>query len=104
MARSFQPDMFDDLTAPALLVEWPMVDGARTLTFDADLPPEVVTAIRARMTSRDDDDQAARANIAALRDAVDAHPEPTDLAGVIALLADIKALEVASACYLLGEG
>jgi nitrogen fixation protein FixH len=93
--------MFDDLTASDTypngvpLAGRPTVEaGAVTLTFTDTaanpLPPETVTAIRARMTSRDDDDQTARANIAALRDAV------TGTCPASLLL-------VALADYLLGE-
>jgi len=65
MARSLTPDMFDDITATAPMT-WARNGALTILTFDAELTAEQITAVRDRMTSRDDDDQAARA---ILRDA-----------------------------------
>jgi hypothetical protein len=64
-----------------------------SVTFDADLTPEQQQAVRDRMTSRDDDDQNARANIATLRTAAAAPTATTD---------DVKALALAVSAYLLG--
>lgn len=62
MARSFRPDMFDDL-APLVDPRPKRVDGTTVLVFDGALDDETVTAIRDRMTSRDDEDQADRTKL-----------------------------------------
>lgn len=59
MVRSFRPDMFDDLGVT--VADWSLESGVASLTFDADLDDATVQAIRDRMTSRDDEDQAERA-------------------------------------------
>lgn len=64
MARSFSPDMFADITDAA--PSWDRAAGV--MSFDAELSPEDVTAVRDRMTSRDDVDQAERALLRAARD------------------------------------
>jgi hypothetical protein len=64
MARSYHPAMFSDLTDATFLRSFSA--GVTTLTIDVELAPEVAAAILARLTSRDDADQAARANLASL--------------------------------------
>lgn len=91
MVRDRTPDMFADLT-PAPFA-YARAGGTTTLTFDGELDSATVTAIYDRMTSRDDADQAARADLRAKRDAVVA--EPT--------LENVAALAVAHANYRLGE-
>lgn len=91
MARSYSPDMFADLGLWPVR-EWDKASGVTTLVFDGDLDAPIVAAIRARMTSRDDADQAARANLAALRDSVTADPS----------LENVAALATAVAAYVLG--
>ncbi|GAB3776803.1 hypothetical protein FB382_004343 [Nocardioides ginsengisegetis] len=63
--RSVSSDMFADLTdAPVLSIR---ANGSNlTVTFDADLDQPTIDAITARMTSRDDADQAARADLSDL--------------------------------------
>lgn len=68
-ARSIGYDTFADLLPDGCRVESVRKEGALlAVTFDADLEPAVVQAIRDRMTSRDDADQAERARIAAALD------------------------------------
>lgn len=93
MRRSYTADMFDDLTDVPHARSWDKATGVTTLTFDADLDEQTTAAIRDRMTSKDDDDQAARANLRVLRDAVEADPT----------LANVAALVVANTNYGLGE-
>lgn len=64
MARSYHPAMFADLTDATFVRSF--TAGVTTLTFDVTLAPEVEASIIARLTSRDDADQAARANLADL--------------------------------------
>lgn len=66
--------------------------GEGGVTFTAPLTAAQAEQVRARMTSRDDADQAARANLAALRDAA----RTGDLESV-------RALSLALTAYLLGE-
>lgn len=62
-ARPIGADSFADITdVPASVA---VSDGKVAVTFDAELTPEQVTAVRDRMTSTDDVDQAERAKIAA---------------------------------------
>lgn len=89
--RPINASSFDDLTCgvPALVE----VDGSELrVTFDADLDPATVEAVRARMATRDDADQAARANLANLRD--------TAATGD---LESVRTLTLALTAYLLGE-
>ena len=64
--RSISLDLYADIT-DAPLVAW----GRDFLEFDGDLTEEQQAAIWARMESRDDADQAARAALRADRDALD---------------------------------
>lgn len=57
--RPISLDMFADLTLAAFRPEWSQ--GRVTLIFDADLTPEQQDAIKARLESRNDQDQALRA-------------------------------------------
>lgn len=82
-------DMFADLTDAQIVL--PFTDDS--VTFDAELDAATVVAVHDRMTSRDDADQAARADLRAKRDAVIAGPT----------LANVAALAVAEANYQLGE-
>lgn len=91
MARSYAANMFADLTDVPHARS--LVAGVTTLTFDGDLDAETERAVRDRMTSRDDDDQAARADLRAKRDAAIAAPT----------LPNVAALAVANANYQLGE-
>lgn len=69
MARSYTGlDMFADLTPAALVRTFDKATGVSTLTFDDDLDDATVQAINDRMTSRDDADQARRADLRADRD------------------------------------
>lgn len=61
MARSFSPGMFADITDAA--PSWDRAAGV--MSFDAELTAEQTAAVRDRMTSHDDTDQAERAKIAA---------------------------------------
>lgn len=63
------------------------------LTFDVDLTPETQAAVFEWMTSRNDGEQARRAELRALRDAVSTDPT----------VANVAALAVASARYVLGD-
>lgn len=95
-ARSYALDMFDDLAVVGGEVvphtsSRDKATGVTTLTFAVDLDPATVTAIRDRMTSRNDDDQAARANLRDLRDAA-AEGD----------IENIRALAVAAIDYWLG--
>lgn len=89
LVRSVGPDSFADLTGPDVPVTF-LPNG---LSFDADLDEPTVAAIRARMTSRDDADEAQRRNLAALRDAVASDPS----------LENVATLATATAAYVLGE-
>lgn len=88
VARSVGLDSFADITP----VEVSSIarDG---IDFDGDLTPEQQDAVWARMTSRDDADQAMRANIADLRATAAALTATTD---------DVRALALAVSAYLLG--
>lgn len=57
--RSISLDMFADLTAISFRLA-AVRDGWTTLIFDGNLSPEVQAAIRARLESRNDADQALR--------------------------------------------
>lgn len=79
VARSVGLDSFADLT--------PVPVAAITrngIEFDGDLTTQQQADVWARMTSRDDTDQAARANLACLRDAI-AGTDPASLALVAAI-------------------
>jgi hypothetical protein len=80
-------DSFADIT------DAEVVSFTGGVTFDGELTPEQGAAIYDRMTSRDDADQAARADLRAKRDAVVAAPT----------LENVAALAVAHANYRLGE-
>lgn len=69
--RSVSPTMLDDLTD----VTWTygVAGGVFTATFDADLEPATVTAIRDRLLTATTDQEAERAAIRAL---IDADPSP----------------------------
>jgi hypothetical protein len=110
LARDISPDSFADITDAEI------VGYAGGVTFAGEVSAEDQRRVWERMTSRDDDDQAARAGLAAKRDAVLAartglvttdEPED-DLAGVPAALTDLAVaiadLQVAHANYELGEG
>lgn len=72
----------------------PLVEITPTgLDFDGDLSEAEASNVWWFASSRDDADEAARRNIAALRDAAVADPTP----------ANINALLFALAAYLLGE-
>jgi hypothetical protein len=91
--RPISSDMFLDITGPDCAVTSIRADGSDlTVTFDGDLTDAQVQAIRDRMTSRDDTDQAARANLATLGAAVKAG----------ATLENVAALLLAQNDYLLG--
>jgi len=92
--RAFGLDTFADITGPDVAFTL-RPDG---IDFDADLTAAQVSAIRARMTSRDDVDQATRANLADLRTAASA-ADLTTSGGLEAL----RALLLAEADYLLGD-
>jgi len=94
LIRAVGPDSFLDITGPDVAVT--SFDGG--VTFDADLSAEQITAVRARMASRDDADQAARANLADLRTAATS----ADLA-TPAGLAALRAATTAAIDYLLGD-
>lgn len=87
---SIRPVGFDSF---ADITELEVVSFEGGVTFDGALTPEQVAQVRARMTSRDDADQTARANLAALRTAAAAPTATTD---------DVKALALAVSAYLLG--
>ena len=89
LRRSVSPDSFVDITGEGVRASI----LADALCFDANLTPAQVDAIRARMTSRDDADQSARANLTRLRTAAASPTATTD---------DVKALALALAAYLLG--
>ena len=80
-------DSFADLTPGIACV----AITATGVEFASDLTPTQVAAVRARMTSRDDDDQMARANIADLT-----------AAARTGGIEDIRALVVAVADYARG--
>ena len=65
------------------------------IDFDGDLTTQQQADVYARMTSRDDADQAARADIAALRDCLTAATLPPELE-------PLRALVTALADYTLG--
>ena len=69
-ARSYSPAMFEDLTDVPHVRVFDKPSGVTTLTFDGDLSAEVADAIWARMESKNDADQAKRADLRAARDAV----------------------------------
>lgn len=85
-------DTFADITDAPLVLTGGRVDR-NGLLFDGELSDEQIGAIYGRMTSRDDIDQAKRADICAKVAAVEAAPT----------IANIGALAVASANYMLGE-
>jgi hypothetical protein len=92
--RSISSDTFDDLLPEGVAVETIRAEESMlTVAFTADLAPEVEAAIRDRMTSRDDAELTARANIARLRRTASATTATTD---------DVKALALAVSAYLLG--
>lgn len=65
-ARPIGADSFADLPGLAeAAASVAVVDGKVAVTFDAELTEAQVVAVRDRMTSRDDADQADRAKIAA---------------------------------------
>jgi len=94
LIRAVGPDSFLDITGPDVAVT--SFDGG--VTFDADLNAEQIAAVRARMASRDDADQAARAHLSDLRTAASA-ADLTTPDGLEAL----RALLTAEADYLLGD-
>lgn len=65
MARPRSYSMFADITDATVAGFSADPSGMVVVTFDADLDAETATAIRDRMTSRDDADQAARATLRA---------------------------------------
>lgn len=91
MRRSYTAGMFDDLDVPPHTREY--VKPVTTLTFTPDLTPTQAAQVWTRMESTDDVDQAKRANLRALRDAVVAAPT----------LENVAALATANANYLLGD-
>ena len=93
LIRAVGPDSFLDITGPEVAVT--SFDGG--VTFGADLSLEQIAAVRARMASRDDADQAARANLADLR-TIAAAADLTTPAGLVAL----RDYSVALGDYLLG--
>lgn len=70
MRRSYTADMFDDLAAVPHLRAWDKATGVTTLTFDGVLDENTTHAIRARMESTDDTDQASRTGLRVDRDAL----------------------------------
>lgn len=92
MARSYTSTMFDDLDVPAHTRTYDKQSGVTTLAFAGVLDGATETAIRERMTSKNDADQEARANLRTLLAAA----ETGDLE-------DIRALTVAAMRYWLGE-
>lgn len=90
VVRSLTVDLYEDITGPDVAVR--RGRDFEGLEFDADLTDEQVDAIRDRMSSRDDVDQARRSELRALVDAA----ETGDLE-------DIRALSVAAMRYWLGE-
>ena len=92
-ARTWTQAMFDDLTDIPHVRTFDKPSGITTLTFDGDLAPEVEHAIWARMESKNDVDQAKRADLRAKRGAVIADPS----------LENVAALVVAEANYQLGD-
>ena len=102
MRRSYTADMFDDLNVGPHVRAWDKATGVTTLTFDAALDNPTAEAIRCRMTSRDDTDQAARATLKGQRDAVVslANAEQVDTAALVAAVAD---LAVMATNYALGD-
>lgn len=103
MARSYTPDMFDDLELPPHTRDRDPVTRVTTLVFDADLTPEQAGAVWARMESIDDVDQARRAGLRAGRDALAGAEDPASLEEALALIAMLKAAVVDSLDYWLGE-
>jgi hypothetical protein len=97
MRRSFQADMFVDLTGPDVAVVKTVGKPCWTFVFDAVLSEETVAAIRGRVTSTDDVDEAARAGMRGLRGQLLAL---VDLDPVTQLLVDAT---VAGLNYQLGE-
>lgn len=72
MARSYTSHMFDDLTDPDLSHTRTLdkQTGVTTLVFAGELDGATEDAIRDRMTSRNDADQAARDVLRERRDAL----------------------------------
>lgn len=69
MRRSYTAGMFDDVTEGAACVYTrDRSTGIVTLDFPADLSSDQAAAVYARMESKDDADQAARAALRADRD------------------------------------
>lgn len=79
VVRSVGFDSFADLL-PGVAVTRIAGDG---VTFDADLTEAQVELVREFITARDDEDQAARANLAALRDS-----DPVDCEALLVALTD----------------
>ncbi len=69
VARSLTVDMYADITGPGVAVR--RGRDFQGLEFDADLDPWQVAAIKDRMESKDDVDQARRAALRADRDELD---------------------------------
>lgn len=93
MARVYTFGMFDDLTDVPHVRTFDSLSKVTTLTFDGELSAEVKVAIRDRVESKNDVDQARRADLRAKRDAV--------VGG--ATLENVAALAVAEANYMLGD-
>lgn len=94
VVRSISEGMYADITGPDVRM---VGFGPTYLEFDGDLTPEQVSAIRDRMGSKDDADQAARAGLRALVDA--AEDAEFDTEGFEA----VRALAVAAMRYWLGD-
>lgn len=68
MGRAYTPGMFGDLTGGATERLLSADSGTYVIEFDAELDEATAAAIRERMASRDDDDQANRAALRAAAD------------------------------------
>lgn len=69
-ARTWTQAMFDDLTDIPHVRTFDKPTGITTLTFEGDLSAEVAHDVWARIESKNDADQAKRADLRAKRDAV----------------------------------
>lgn len=96
-------DTFTDLPVPAVVEIARCGGGQLAVVFDGDLDDTQVAAVKARMESVDDADQAARAALAGDRDALASTPLPETLEDVIALVDQLRTAVVDGLSYLLGD-
>lgn len=101
VVRSIRMDTFADITDVPLVVPGGITPSG--LLFDGDLTDLEVAAIWDRMTSRNDTDQAERANLRADLEAVQAASPPTTLVEALAVIALLMtAIEDAMGYWLGG--